>query len=1240
MTLDVEKTLSQLKDFQRNTVEYVFRRMYLDEKPALRFLIADEVGLGKTMVAKGIIARAVEHMLQEGKVGRIDVVYVCSNAAIAAQNLNRLNVTGEKERIFATRLTLLPSTLRDLQKQKINFVSFTPGTTFDLGRRGGIVEERAVLYALLKASGIALNMAGLSNVLQGQAGDARWGHERDWQRHLDPGMQTGFAEAVCQNRGLSALLVATCAEFAEGPHCGVALSDRRYELIGRLRHTLAKVCVEALEPDLIILDEFQRFKDLLHGEDEAAQLARALWDYNGPDGPARTLLLSATPYRMMTLDHEADDDHYPDFLKTIRFLMGNDDDVAALKADLDRFRRALYGLSAANEAEALAARDAIERRLKSVMVRTERVGSTVKLDAMVSEPPVATRLDVRDLHEARMLAKVSEAVGAGDVVEYWKSSPYLLQFMRDYQLKRQFRAALALPRPDLVAALAHPDAPSISERQVAEWQDMAPGNSRLRALAEATLDRGMWQMLWLPPSLPYLQPAGAYAVAGEVSKSLVFSSWNVVPDAIAAVLSYEAERRMLERETDSPAYADLHDKRKPLLRFQVTGGRRSGMAALALLYPSAALVEAADPLRLALAHGNGEPLTVAQARSITAASLHELLFLHGLGPVQHDGRVDERWYWAAPAMLDAARFPAMRAWLTGGQWRPADGDDADDAGKGFVDHVAQLTLAFDGKLDPALGRAPDDLFEVLADLALAGPGVCASRALGRVAPGLALAGPDRLNASGTIAAGLRTLFNLPETMALLRGTSDDSYWLIALRHGLGGNLQAMLDEYVHGLLESLGVQGHPQGEAVGKIAKAAAEALSLRTSRLNASTYDARPDDGTIAEGSIALRTRFALRFGEIRDDQGAQLARADTVRQAFNSPFRPFVLASTSVGQEGLDFHTYCHVLWHWNLPSNPVDLEQREGRVHRYKGHAVRKNVARQYGLRALQGRTASDPWAELFALARADRQPGLTDLVPYWIFETEGGARVERRVPMPPLSREHGQLARLKRALAVYRLVFGQPRQQDLMAHLEQRLQSGEAVDFSKWRISLVAPVTAAHVRPERAVADSDRQATDEASRRAAEPAPPQTPFNMEEILNKFGMAMPNRPVAPLQPSPVPPRWATVLLADVQARFPPGIRFDAVGGRAHAEVVRWTETHLEIRADNGHLPIALPLLNLAHVVQRIEDLEAEPRGLEDNVAGLFTKLRGEGLKVGMDVANNVWHLGLAQAWLRNLNSERDGR
>ena len=65
------------------------------------------------------------------------------------------------------------------------------------------------------------------------------------------------------------------------------------------------------------------------------------------------------------------------------------------------------------------------------------------------------------------------------------------------------------------------------------------------------------------------------------------------------------------------------------------------------------------------------------------------------------------------------------------------------------------------------------------------------------------------------------------------------------------------------------------------------------------------------------------------------------TVREAFNSPFWPFVLTTTSVGQEGLDFHLYCRDIVHWNLPSNPVDLEQREGRTDRYDGLSIRRNI-----------------------------------------------------------------------------------------------------------------------------------------------------------------------------------------------------------------------------------------------------------------------------------------------------------
>src|SRR5689334_4776736 len=101
-----EQVLSPLRDFQRRTVEHVFSRMYDSHDPAKRFLVADEVGLGKTMVARGVIARAIEYL--RGKVERIDVIYICSNAAIARQNIRRLMPTRESDMNLPERLTLLP----------------------------------------------------------------------------------------------------------------------------------------------------------------------------------------------------------------------------------------------------------------------------------------------------------------------------------------------------------------------------------------------------------------------------------------------------------------------------------------------------------------------------------------------------------------------------------------------------------------------------------------------------------------------------------------------------------------------------------------------------------------------------------------------------------------------------------------------------------------------------------------------------------------------------------------------------------------------------------------------------------------------------------------------------------------------------------------------------------------------------------------------------------------------------
>lgn len=76
---DAAPHLRDLTAFQRRSVDHVFDQFY-GPAQAQRFLVADETGLGKTRVAQGVIAKAIEHLQNVDSVKRIDVVYVCATS--------------------------------------------------------------------------------------------------------------------------------------------------------------------------------------------------------------------------------------------------------------------------------------------------------------------------------------------------------------------------------------------------------------------------------------------------------------------------------------------------------------------------------------------------------------------------------------------------------------------------------------------------------------------------------------------------------------------------------------------------------------------------------------------------------------------------------------------------------------------------------------------------------------------------------------------------------------------------------------------------------------------------------------------------------------------------------------------------------------------------------------------------------------------------------------------------------
>ena len=1053
---NTEFVLARLKDFQRRTAEYVFRRFYLDPTTTDRFLVADEVGLGKTLVARGIIALIIEHLQRE--LDRIDIVYICSNTSIASQNIHRLNVTGVQEFVRPTRLSLLPMHIDGIRKNHVNYVSLTPGTSFDPKSREGKDEERALIHLLLKGK-LRVSPAGLRRLLQCRVSDDNW----RWWTHewkpvsLDNNICEAFVNNVVQDRELHQRITDFCAMSKRR-----VLWDHpeRLELVSELRFRLAERSLEVLKPDLIILDEFQRFKNLLDHTNPEARLAQKLFRYEH----VKTLLLSATPYKMLSLDHEQDDDHYPDFLNTLRFLFDSEEVIDDLKREIQAFRQSLYMIGTDNDSVISSARDALQSTLCRVMCRTERVGMTRSLDAMLSESRDRPTLQPCDLHEAVMADRVASSIGARDIIEYWKSSPYLINFLRRYEFRRKLEAQCEHPSDELIAALSADGNRLLPKAAIQSYQEVSPANPRMRELFSLTIDRGLWKILWMPPSMPYSKPDGPYAHVNEVTKNLVFSAWNVVPDAIASLCSYEAERRMISSFSKQIHHDQLYDELRPLLRYSRSAeGRLTGMSVLILLYPSPTLADLVDPLNLSMAHHEDGPIPP-DIMVERAGEVLKPLLLRLIEGSTDSGPEDQRWYWAAPALMDGDRFPGMKSWLVDDYqgWPAVSTEGHTERGERFKEHLELFQQVMDQNIETPLGRPPADLIKILSMMAIAAPGVCALRALKRQSPALAWDAKALLNGAVRVSEGFRTLFNLPESIALLRGNKPDTfYWQLALRHCLEGNIQSLLDEQGHCLVESLGVIDESESQRVMAIGNSIGSSLSVRTSQLQVDEVRVDQDKHKVKLESYNTRCRFALRFAELKDEKGATVARTDTVREAFNSPFRPFVLASTSIGQEGLDFHTWCHSVIHWNLPNNPVDLEQREGRIHRYKGHAVRKNIALAYGLKVLRERWDQqgdpDPWHFMFELAKMDRPGEANDLIPYWLYEVDEGARIERRVPILAYSKEEPHFHRLKKMLAVYRMVFGQPRQEDLLEYLADRVdeeQEGRALDM--WRVALEPPM----------------------------------------------------------------------------------------------------------------------------------------------------------------------------------------
>ena len=238
-----------------------------------------------------------------------------------------------------------------------------------------------------------------------------------------------------------------------------------------------------------------------------------------------------------------------------------------------------------------------------------------------------------------------------------------------------------------------------------------------------------------------------------------------------------------------------------------------------------------------------------------------------------------------------------------------------------------------------------------------------------------------------------------------------------------GNLEAVLDEQLW-LLRTL---HNLTGE---ELAKELLDGFQLRSGIFRLHELSGN------WQRTFPLRCHVAMPMSEVRSVtvQGMEATdrplRTDEIRRAFNTPFWPNVLATTSVGQEGLDFHAWCSSLVHWDLSHNPVDLEQREGRIQRFAGHSTRREIARVLGDQLWDELPAGgSPWQHLAELAEKQLSDA-SGLCPWWVLR---GADVKRYVFDVPTSEQQYWLELMKEQRVLYRLALGQPDQEDLLHFL---------------------------------------------------------------------------------------------------------------------------------------------------------------------------------------------------------------
>lgn len=1102
-----ENALSKLKNFQRYTVEQI-DKLYRNHQN--KILVADEVGLGKTVVARGVIAKTARLRIEEGD-DLFKVVYVCSNQSIAKQNISKLDICSgshkksveekkaKKDRDDISELRLSMQHLRvtedendeNIRNKYIQLIPLTPETSFKVSG-GGTACERALMAVVLSyIKGYSLKR--MKKILQGKKSKAD-----DWELLVEKYRMRVIA---CQRKtrgeypGWMVKKLSVDERVKESILNLTRLSKNRSkskehikqktkqqtDAIRTLRQIFAEYSAEMLNPDLVIMDEFQRYSYLIKGgaEESECNILAQRFLFNKKQ-KCRVLLLSATPFKFFETKIEKKNkkketkgkvkDSYAEFLDLLDFLFEKDsDEVKQVWKSYSEFldKIADYGINVV-----IPQKEKAQKALYGGMLRTERI-TVMDSSDYIKDVKQVLNVDKDDIAAYVDFSQRIREIGLTEnlPVEYAKSCPYLFSFMSGYKLKDWIEKCDGIKKNfESLKDIRGKTNLWIKRKIIKNYKSLNVKHARLDFLKEHAFMNQAKYYLWVPPTKSYYPLTGVYKDNGigneSFSKIIVFSALTMVPRMIAALLSYEAERQTIaelrekklkekqatctptqgrnveprEEKDGSKEKIDYFAKTKyptPRLQFALKDGKPSSMSVFNILYPSSFLANRFSPI-LILKDGDSLKELEERIKPSIRERIRELKQKEN-----SEYGVDTRWDYLLPMLMDGVEVAKkwandifVQSLLNANERseEESDNESSSDDKKNIELYRDKILKDIQDFEEGRLGQMPpvENLCSIMVDIAIGSPAVCAYRTTN-----------GNIENATELAFVFRNVFNSPIATAIVdlatnRFESQDVHWRNVLRYCKDGCFQAMLDEYKAVLKDD--VSFYPKEEQDLALHNKMCESLTLRAGSISADTFDAmynrifgskkKKNDGEKKDDEnkqIRFKTHYAVSFLKTKSENDQAVSRKENVRAAFNSPLRPFVLASTSIGQEGLDFHPYCRKIFHWNLPGNPIDLEQREGRINRYKCLAVRQNVADSFKIK--EEELGDDLWDSMFAAAEArERKPEGSELVPFWCFGPNQTTKIERILPLYPISRDEIRYEKLKKVLSTYRATFGHPHQEE--------------------------------------------------------------------------------------------------------------------------------------------------------------------------------------------------------------------